>query len=327
MKTMRFYLVFVTLLFFSAVYSYTARAQEKEYFIGAPSVKGGAAAGKSISHWQSMFDKLQAEIEKELKVHIGLKFVANNRVLYNELKKGNVHLAIFGPMEYIIAKKEGVPIKPYLALTMKGAQGGGICLYVHKDSGIKSIKDLKGKKLGIWKAPALPPKGESWLTKGSDPSGLEDWIFARLAITKAGFNQPVNSFFGQVTVTPSQESGLYVLVNKKFDAVVAKKYTWAAMEADNKQMDALKPLTCEGGLEQPFVVAQNVDPGLLKKFKNLIMNLSKNPTLEKEWKSQGIAKVFEMKDDKDSNYDIYRSWLKQAETKGWLDEFRQVQQK
>lgn len=318
-------LSFIPLYFFSIARNVSS--QEKEYFIGAPSIKGGAAAGKSISHWQNLFDKLKVRLEKELNVHLGLKIVPNTRVLFNELKKGNIHLAIFDPLGYIIAKKEGIPVKPYIALTPKGMTGGGICIYVHKDSGIKSVKELKGKKLGIWRAPSIPVKGANWLTKGSDPSGLEDWLFLRLALSKAGINQSIDSFFNPVTVVPSQESGLYVLLNKKFDAVVAKKYTWVSMEFENKQMNNLKTVVCDGGAGQPFVVHPSVDANSLKKFKSLFMNPALIPDIEKELKSQGLLKIFAFKDDTDANYNIYRQWLKQAESKGWLEEFRAFAQK
>lgn len=322
MKRVRinFIITMLLLIVFTAAHQLTA--QEKEYFIGAPSIKGGAAAGKSISHWQNLFDKLKVKIEKQLNAHLGLKIVANTRVLYNELKKGNIHLAIFDPMTYVIAKKEGIPVKPFIALTPKGITGGGICIYIRKDSGIKSVKELKGKKLGIGKPPSVPPKGVNWLTKGSDPSGLDDWLFLRLTLSKAGLNQTIESFFNPVTIVPSQESGLYVLLNKKFDAAVARKYTWVSMEFENKKMNDLKPLVCDGGAGQPFVVHPSVDADTLKKFKNLFFNPSQIPDIEKELKVQDFFKIFVFKDDKDSNYDVYRQWLKQGESKGWLEEFR-----
>ncbi len=244
-------------------------SQEKEYFIGAPLIKGGAAAGKSVSHWQTVFDKSKGQFEKELKAHLGLKIFPTTRVLMNEIKKGNVHLAIFGPTEYVIAKKEGIPVKPFIALVAKATgANSGTCIYVRKDSGIKNINDLKGKKLGIAPVPKVPEKGKSWLTPGTDTYGIDDWIFARRLVSKTTSpGKPVDSFFGQVVPIPSQESGLYVLLSKKIDAAITRSYTWVAMKLENKSMSELKPLLCEGGTEQPFIASEKADKEFLKKFK------------------------------------------------------------
>ena len=89
---------------------------------------------------------------------------------------------------YLIGKREGMPIEPLFVFSIgKQRNSERYCVYVHKNSNIKSIKDLRGRSIAIL-FPKIPDEGELWTEKPVSYSGLFEFIFLSKVLKNKQFN-------------------------------------------------------------------------------------------------------------------------------------------
>ncbi|MEJ5918889.1 MULTISPECIES: phosphate/phosphite/phosphonate ABC transporter substrate-binding protein [unclassified Corynebacterium] len=116
---------------------------------GDDTITFAAVPAESSQSLQSDFENLAKLIEKETGKKVEFQNASDYAAVIEGQRAGKIDLASYGPFSYVIAKDSGVPISPIAAPTSDESKAPAYTslAYVKKDSDIKSLKDLKGKKV------------------------------------------------------------------------------------------------------------------------------------------------------------------------------------
>lgn len=134
-------------------------------------------------------------------------------------------------------------------------------LFVRKDSGIRSVADMKGKKMAFV---------EKATTAG--------YVFPRAWLRESGITN-IDSYFGEHFFTGSHDAAVLAVLNKKADIGAAKHSIYDRVRKDDPRVDrelmiiARSPWVPSNGL----CVRKNLDPGLQKKLKEALLALESDP--------------------------------------------------
>ena len=140
MKYLKKYLSFVLLILFFLIFTISIQAEEF-ITLGVTSKK---IALSKLESWQSILN----EVSKRSEIEIELVVAKDHQALIALMKDKKIDLGYFSPVFYVKAHAE-LNCKPIVLEKRLGSsyyQGGFI---VHKDSEIKNLDDLKGKKLAL----------------------------------------------------------------------------------------------------------------------------------------------------------------------------------
>ena len=143
-------------------------------------------------------------------------------------------------------------------------------LFVRKDSGIKDIKDMKGKRMAFV---------EKATTAG--------YIFPRAYLREKGVTD-LDHFFGESFFAGSHDAAIYAVLNRKADVGAAKHSIYDRVRKDDPRVDqelvilAESPRVPSNGL----CVRKGLDSALKQKLKNALLGLHTEP------EGAGVLKQF-----------------------------------
>lgn len=325
MKRKKVFCVCFALLvvFFVLPLATKAQKKEKKVIVAGvapnPMITATSAVGKGMADIREIVDTLSRELERLHGYSLELKFYPAPKFLFKALGDGSVDLSSFNVAGYLVAKEHAVPVKPFVTLGTKEKKGNTWCIYVHKDSGIKSISQLQGKRfvhdfpLFLSRKDALPPKG-----------GYIYWVVIKKLLWKNSVKKPFMEFFKEFRVLHVPwESVAYSVLLRKFDAFAAPDYDIKSLIAYDKGFSDLVPLqTC---LELPaghvFVHRKDLNPQVVETIKKLFLLPPKTKNVEAMKKGLPELKLYPVREE---DYALYFTWLKEAEQKGWLKEFDEI---
>jgi phosphonate transport system substrate-binding protein len=156
----------------------------------------------------------------------------------------------------------------------------------HKDSGIKSVKGLKGKTFAF-----------------VDPSSTSGHLFPKAGLIKAGFNPDKD--FGRVIFSGSHDSSAIAVQNKKIDAAaIADRILDAAIAKGlAKREDLVEVWRSDPIPESPTVWRKDLSPDLKKKVQAAFLQVKNIP-----WSDQGELNGFHPTTD--ASYNVIRDTAK-----------------
>ncbi|MCK5642158.1 MAG: phosphate/phosphite/phosphonate ABC transporter substrate-binding protein [Gammaproteobacteria bacterium] len=150
-------------------------------------------------------------------------------------------------------------------------------ILVRKDSGIKSIADMRGKRM------AFVEKATS-----------AGYIFP-LALLRENNIVDINGFFGESFFTGSHDAAVIAVLDGKADVSAAKHSMYDRVKKDNPRVEkeltiiARSPSVPSNGL----CVRKTLDPGLQKKLKEALLNLGQDPADEAVLANFGALRFIE----------------------------------
>ena len=212
-----------------------------------------------------------------------LDFTHSNSLLY-------VILHRFNGVEVLAAERKGV----------NDYRSQGI-IFSRADSGIKTIADLKGKRMIF--GPMLAPTG----------------FMSQIDLLQSNGVDPENglAFYTIPTGSAKHEKVVYGVMFGKFDAGAIPLDNLAEMAADNRInrddyriIAKAKPIPyCN------FAVTQKINPELARRFKEAVLSLTDKDTVEYDGERVKVAKrawVKGYRDIKDSEFDVVREMAKRT---------------
>jgi len=144
------------------------------------------------------YQKIVDYLSKELNMKV-TPYVANDySAVIEAMRAKHVDLAWFGPFSYILAAKEA-DAEAFVNPINESGQDVYYCYFItHKDSGIKSIQDLKGKTFTF-----------------GDPASTSGHLIPRYILTKAGLDPDKDI---KTQFSGGHDATALAVKNKKVDA-------------------------------------------------------------------------------------------------------------
>jgi phosphonate transport system substrate-binding protein len=222
-------------LLFCLVYFSTAFSSEE----AAVSINLGLLPGGNPEATQkqsyALAEKLQAQLGKPVKIFISKNYSG----LIEALKNKKVDFAVFSSLTYVIAEKE-TPVKVLLKKTWEGPFYFS-ALVVQKKSKIKSIRDLKNKKIVF-----------------VDQNSTSGYLYPQVYLKK---NKVMDSDFKSITFSGNHAASISSLESGQADVVAVfaddEKAQVGAWTRFSKKPELFRTIwTSEPIPNDPFVVRQ-----------------------------------------------------------------------
>ncbi|MDD5759790.1 MAG: phosphate/phosphite/phosphonate ABC transporter substrate-binding protein [Desulfobulbaceae bacterium] len=263
-----------------------------------PTYKIGYMVCNSENETNHRFQPLTAYLSKKLNANFEMKAIDTTNFLHEIDTLDFTHT---NSLLYIIMNRfHGVEV---LATENKGSLGSrsqGVIIALAK-SNIKTVKDLKGKSMLF--GPTLAPTGfmaqvDLLQKEGLDPEN--DLAF---------YSVPKGSF--------KHEQVVYGVLFEKYDAGALPIDDVESMTADGKiSADDFRIIAKAEPIPYcNFAVTQKIDPAFAEKFKQAILALTPETTMEYEGETIKILKralVNGFEDAKDSDFDVVREMAKRV---------------
>ena len=228
---------------------------------------------KPISDYLS--ERLGVEVEA---------FTASNYIgVVEGLGSGSVDFGIIPPFSSLLAQKQS-NAKPILTSKGKtGKPGYTAELYVRKDSGIKSLQDVKGKKVAF-----------------VDPSSSSGYIYPGAMLVNAGLNLDKDISY---QFSGGHDKSLQLLLNKDVDVIatfdgVEDRY---AKDFPQAKTDIQKLATSDMIPGIMVTTSSKMDKELQEKLEKALRDIEKNPKMK-----EMFTKMFSITGFTDVDQDAYK---------------------
>lgn len=236
-----------------------------------------------IANSQVMMDQLSKALGMPVKPFVAADY---NGVI-EALRSKRLDVAYLGPFSYVL----GATVAPIEAFAVAETKKAGRTFYhslivAHKDSGIRTVADLKGRNFAF-----------------VDPSSTSGHLFPKAGLMKLGFNTEKD--FGRVIFSGSHDSNAVAVQNRKIDAVaIADRILDAAIAKGlAKREDLVVVWKSDPIPESPTVWRKDLDPALKKRIQAAFLEVKNIP-----WSDQGELNGFHPTND--AAYDIIRETAK-----------------
>ncbi len=236
-----------------------------------------------IANSQKMMDMLSAALGMEVKPFVAADY---NGVI-EALRSRRLDVAYLGPFSYVL----GATIAPIEAFAVAETKKAGRTFYhsqviAHKDSGIKTVADLKGKTFAF-----------------VDPSSTSGHLFPKAGLMKAGFD--TDKDFGRVIFSGSHDSSAIAVQNKKIDAAaIADRILDAAIAKGlARREDLVEVWKSDPIPESPTVWRTDLPADLKQRVQAAFLQVKDIP-----WSDQGQLNGFHPTND--AAYNVIRDTAK-----------------
>lgn len=236
-----------------------------------------------IANSQAMMDKLSKALGMPVRPFVATDY---NGVI-EALRSKRLDVAYLGPFSYVL----GTTVADIEAFAVAETKKAGRSFYhsyviAHKDSGIKTVADLKGKNFAF-----------------VDPSSTSGHLFPKAGLIKAGFNPDKD--FGRVLFSGSHDANAISVQNKKIDAAaIADRILDAAITRGlAKREDLVVVWKSDPIPESPTVWRKDLPADLKKRIQAAFLEVKDLP-----WSDQGMLNGFHPTND--AAYDVIRDTAK-----------------
>ena len=222
-----------------------------------------------------------------LSERLGVKveaFTASNYIgVVEGLGSGSVDFGIIPPFSSLLAQKQS-NAKPILTSKGKtGKPGYTAELYVRKDSGIKSLQDVKGKKVAF-----------------VDPSSSSGYIYPGAMLVNAGLNLDKDISY---QFSGGHDKSLQLLLNKDVDVIatfdgVEDRY---AKDFPQAKTDIQKLATSDMIPGIMVTTSSKMDKELQEKLEKALRDIEKDPKMK-----EMFTKMFSITGFTDVDQDAYK---------------------
>lgn len=187
-------------------------AEAQDWKAKYPELVLAVVPAENASGTVDRYTPLANYLAKELGTKVTLRVAADYAGVIEGQKAGQIHIGYYGPASYARAwMVSGGNVQPFVQETRgDGSRGYYAVVYVKKDAPIKSLEDLKGKKIGL-----------------VDPNSMSGTMAPTYFMEKEG--KPISTYFGASIMTGSHENAVLAVGNGQVDAA----FNWWNSEGDS----------------------------------------------------------------------------------------------
>jgi phosphonate transport system substrate-binding protein len=238
------------------------------------------SAVQMVKQWQPFMVYLSRELGRP----VDLVLKSTYEEVISGMAGDEMDMALLASSAYVQAHAR-MGVRPLVKRVVFGTPYYHSVIIVRKDSGIDSLKQLKGKSFAF-----------------TDRNSTTGYFLPYDKIDKS-FGLP-EDFFSQVLFTGNHDSALLAVYNGTVTGAGVSTTRWSL---DNPRVKDLKILWKSGPIPLgPFVVKKDMDPGLVKKLRKAFDKFGKGETRElaKQMEVDGFVPA------SDKEFDIVRAILK-----------------
>jgi phosphonate transport system substrate-binding protein len=223
-------------------------------------------------------------LTKELGVPVRGFSASEYQGVITAMQNKQVDLAYFGPKSYVVANRIAGAEAIAKELSETGSQGYHAILVVHKDSGWKTLADVKGKRLAF-----------------VSPVSTSGYLVPSVALSDE-LGTPVETYFSEIAFTNSHGSSVQRVINKDIDVAATNDMDLKAMVlAGQASMEPLVEIWRSDLIPgSPMAVRRDLPEGFKKAAQRAFVSFSKNA---EELAKMGRVGFVEASD---SEYDLIR---------------------
>ncbi len=247
-----------------------AQADQKKILIGL-------IPEMNIFKQKQRFKLLGDYLSKKTGIPVELTILSRYGNIIESFSSEKMDGAFFGSFTGALAiQKLGVvplarPVNPDNSSTYKGY------LFVRKDSGIKTINDMKGRKMAF-----------------VDKAATAGYVFPLAWLRDNGITD-IDRFFGEYYFTGSHDAAVMAVLNRKADIGAAKNTIYDRVRKDDPRVDrelailARSPEVPSNGL----CVRKDLDAKVRTALKDALLNLHNDPDGRQVLEKFGVLKFIE----------------------------------
>lgn len=236
------------------------------------------------------FEPMRAQLEKKLGAKVKVFTATDYAGVIEAMKKKRVDIAWFGPLSYYLAEQEAGAEAFAVGIREGSSSHTYKSIFVAPcDSGIKSIKDMKGKNVAF-----------------VDPASTSGGLMPTYMVKKETGMMP-EQFFGKFTYSGSHDAAELAVKNKTVDAAADNDITYEKMLAKGlvtKQTNCVikesDPLP-----GSPLVYRKDLPADMKAKIQNAIL------TAHKEIKVTGYGNLSHYVAVAPKDYQMIRDMVKE----------------
>lgn len=211
---------------------------------------------KTIERYQPLMSYLSKKLNMKAQI-VPLKDYGS---IIEQMKSGDLEAGIHGSFSaYVVQKRiEAIPIARPEKDGVSTYEG---YIFTRRDSGIKSIADLKGK---------------SFVYVSTKTSA--GYLYPVYLLKASGYDP--KTFFGRSSFVDRQDLAVLAVLNGDAQAGAAKNTTYNELAKENPRINKEMIILTTSSVkfpEQAFVVQKSLDPSLAGKLKRVLLDMDKNP--------------------------------------------------
>ena len=232
---------------------------------------------KQIERYEPLADYLSKKIGQ----NITLKVLTRYGNIIDNFVSLNLDAAFFGSFTYALAHSK-IGVEPIARpVNMDGSSTYYGLIFVRKDSGIKSIKDMQGKRFAF-----------------VDRATTAGYLLP-LAYFKKHRVEDYKTFFKETYFTGTHQHAIYDVLNKKAEIGAAKNTIFYRLATkDRRLLDELVLLERSPDVpENGLAVRKDIDNAIKLKLKQALINMHADPEGIDVLRKFGAKKFIETSDD------------------------------
>ncbi|MDA8433792.1 MAG: phosphate/phosphite/phosphonate ABC transporter substrate-binding protein [Nitrospiraceae bacterium] len=247
-------LLVIGLVFSLFPFSSLARAEQKEILIGL-------IPEMNVFKQRERFKPLADYLTKKTGVKVNLTILSRYGNIIERFTSEKMDGAFFGSFTGALAIQKLGVVPLARPMNLDGSTQYWGYLFVRKDSGIRSVKDMKGKKMAFV---------EKATTAG--------YVFPEAYFREHGVKD-INTFFGDYFFAGSHDAAIYAVLDKKADIGAAKHSMYNRVRAADPRVDKELVILAESTKvpSNGLCVRKGLDKGIQKRLKEALLNIDKDP--------------------------------------------------
>jgi phosphonate transport system substrate-binding protein len=229
-----------------------------------------------------------AELGKKLGLSIKVYMPTDYVGVVEALRNKTADIAFVHPAGYVLANREAkaqiVAVDVWHGKTSYTSR-----IFVRKDSGFKSVEDLRGKTIAF-----------------ADPASTSGYVYPMVLLMKKGLvkNRDPKTFFKEAMFAGTHEAALLALLNGSVDAVASFDLAPQQYLKEKERVEKLMFIAETDPIpEAGMAIREGLDPALVKKLQDALMAFNApeyRPILKDFYGIDGFAPA------KDSDYNSVR---------------------
>ncbi|MFC5653234.1 phosphonate ABC transporter substrate-binding protein [Paenibacillus solisilvae] len=238
-----------------------------------------------ITQFKPTLDYLAKELDVEIEPFVAMDYTA----VVEAMRSGHVDAAFLGPFAYILAADKANAEAFAVGVREDGNSSYNTLFLTHKDTGIKTLNDLKGKNISF-----------------VDPASASGNLFPRAYLMKNNIDP--NKDFKSATYAGGHDAAILAAKNKKVDAAVSNDITFEKMVKEGlvtkEEMVIISKTDPIPG--PPIAVRKDLDADFKEKLKQAFLKMhEKSPQA-----LGGYGKIIRYDEATDTDYNVVRETAK-----------------